>query len=100
MDSLPKLLPSWNDISLQHLVRGKGNSKYAHLHSADYGGVGVDVTENSICTVPKYFKSRIQVASEKCALPFFPAKQSEYYFMLLYFNIYNSYIYSFAAFSN
>lgn len=79
MASLPSLLPSWHDLSLQDTVRQKACSSYIQLHPPDFGGIGVDVNigAKSPCTISKFYNSQLRFASSKCSLPFFPLKSSK-----------------------
>lgn len=79
MASLPKLLPSWHDLSLQDIVRQKGYTSYVQLHPPDFGGIGVDVNigAKSPCTISKFYNSQLRFSSSKCSLPFFPLKSSK-----------------------
>ena len=81
MDSLPKLLPSWHDLSLQDFVRQKNcvPKTVLPLKPPDFGGIGIDVNINdkSPCTILKFYNSQLRFTSDRCALPFFPLKSSE-----------------------
>lgn len=99
MDNIPKLLPTWHDITLQEFVRQKCvSARFSSLRPSDHGGIGVDLNINDKiqCKTAKYSKCQIRFTAEKCSVPFLSPRKSKYSNVFFCF-FDESYVFSFTV---